>query len=128
MWLQNIYINSFPGFSFYFHKQRIYFPVKRGPFIKVEDICKLLDEPVFLYTIAHVLKISGYVYWKAPKGLQLNKETPQLCYQWKSVCKRWTYEQIYLDLWAFCLVKKVKKKSQWVLNHQNAKLKMCWLL
>ena len=36
------------------------FLVRGDSFIKIEDICKLLDNLVFTDTVAHTLKSSGY--------------------------------------------------------------------
>ena len=42
--------------------------------MKIEDICKSLDKPVSVYTVAHVLKKTGYGHWKAQKRPHLNEE------------------------------------------------------
>jgi transposase len=48
-------------------KRYILSQIKRDPFIKAEDICKLLDKPVSAHTVARMLKESGYGHWRAQK-------------------------------------------------------------
>ena len=35
----------------------------------LEDICKSVDKPVYIYTVARMPKIFGYGYWKVQKEL-----------------------------------------------------------
>lgn len=50
-------------------KQYIHFQIKRDFLMRTGDICKLLDKPVSVSTVAHVLKRYGYGCWNAQKTL-----------------------------------------------------------
>ena len=73
-------------------KRYILLQIKRDPFIKTEDICKLLGKPISTRTIARMLEESGYDHWRAQKRPQLTEETAELRYEWAYMRKDWTYE------------------------------------
>lgn len=50
-------------------KQYIHFQIKRDSLMRTGDICELLDKPVSVSTVAHVLKRYGYGCWNAQKTL-----------------------------------------------------------
>jgi transposase len=62
-------------------KRCILLQIKRDPFIKTEEICKLHGKPVSARTVARMLKESGYDYWRAQKRPQLTEEIAKLRYQ-----------------------------------------------
>ncbi|OJJ88494.1 uncharacterized protein ASPGLDRAFT_42071 [Aspergillus glaucus CBS 516.65] len=74
-------------------KQYILLQIKRDPFIRTEDICKLLGMPISTRTVARMLKESGYGHWRAQKRPQLTEEIAKLRYEWAYMRKDWTYEQ-----------------------------------
>ena len=55
-------------------KRYILLQIKRDPFIKTEDICKLLGMPLSTRTIARMLKESGYGHWRAQKRPQVTEK------------------------------------------------------
>ena len=73
-------------------KQYILLQVKRDPFIRTEDICKLLGMPISTRNIARMLKESGYGHWRAQNRPQLTEKIAKLRYEWAYVRKDWTYE------------------------------------
>lgn len=108
-------------------KRFILLQIKRDPFIRTEDICKLLPTSISPRTVSRMLKESGYGHWKAQKRPRLTEEAAKLRYEWACIHKDWTYEQWCMVIWSDeCSVELGKgKRNEWVwrLNHFSEKWK-----
>lgn len=108
-------------------KRYILLQIKRDPFIRTEDICKLLQTSISPRTVARMPKESGYGHWKAQKRLQLTEKAAKLRYEWAYRHRDWTYDQWRRIIWSDeCSVELGKgKRNQWVwrLNHFTEKWK-----